>query len=238
MTEERFEELTHLYFDEEITPQQLGELKAELKEDPDRKAAFLERMRFEKASRKALYSRTRTQLEHTLRTSSPSQASTNRSPFGLFRWAVLATCLCIVAFQWLRLNPPPDLLAGFDELPEGTHAAVDALPPLSVAEIVEIRGLIIQFTSIEMEDINGPITAVVANRQDKPTIGTLSSEDQLSPQIDDIVSVAEQQPRRINRPLEVYPFHGNIREDFPQPTSSNSPSPSSMRFLPASFSGQ
>lgn len=54
MTDERFTELVNLYFDKEISADQLEELKSELAARPDRKRAFTERCRLDKAMRLAL----------------------------------------------------------------------------------------------------------------------------------------------------------------------------------------
>lgn len=232
MTEERFEELTNLYFDKEITRQQLGELRAELENDPDRKSAFLERIRFEQASRKALYSKTRRSLLRSLSATTQHPPAATAESFGLLRWSLLAACLCIIALQWLRLAPANDFLADFDPLTGGgVHADAKPIQSLSVAEVVEIRGLILQIAATEIEGIEVAIDAVVANRREPSELGAITADDQPSPQVSELIRVAEQQPRRLNRPLEIYPFHGNIRQDLPQPPAATMPSAApSMRF--------
>ncbi|PXA05742.1 hypothetical protein DDZ13_02410 [Coraliomargarita sinensis] len=54
MTDDRFTELVNLYFDKEISAQDLKRLKAEIAASPDRKRAFTERCRLDKAMRMAL----------------------------------------------------------------------------------------------------------------------------------------------------------------------------------------
>ncbi|MFO8027806.1 MAG: hypothetical protein R6U56_09100 [Opitutales bacterium] len=54
MTDEKFTELVNLYFDKEISAEDLEELKSEIAARPDRKRAFAERCRLHKAMRMAL----------------------------------------------------------------------------------------------------------------------------------------------------------------------------------------
>lgn len=54
MTDERFTELVNLYFDQEISAENLKQLKSEIAACPDRKRAFTERCRLHKAMRVAL----------------------------------------------------------------------------------------------------------------------------------------------------------------------------------------
>lgn len=54
MTDEKFTELVNLYFDKEISAEGLRQLKAEIAACPERKRAFAERCRLDKAMRLAL----------------------------------------------------------------------------------------------------------------------------------------------------------------------------------------
>lgn len=54
MTDEKFTELVNLYFDKEISAEDLEDLKSEIGARPDRKRAFVERCRLDKAMRMAL----------------------------------------------------------------------------------------------------------------------------------------------------------------------------------------
>jgi len=76
MSEEKFTELVNLYLDKEISERGLADLKAELRVNPQRKAAFQERCRLHQAMRLALNpSVTRTTKARATSRRSSSQAS-------------------------------------------------------------------------------------------------------------------------------------------------------------------
>lgn len=92
MTDEKFTELVNLYFDKEISAEELEELKSEIAACPTRKRAFAERSRLHKAMRMALKpekvrsrrtgsrSRRRSSSSSSGRSRSRSRASTRVSP--------------------------------------------------------------------------------------------------------------------------------------------------------------
>lgn len=84
MTDEKFTELVNLYFDKEISAESLRQLKAEIAACPERKRAFAERCRLDKAMRLALAPRgqgsRRTSTRRRFRSRSAS-AATRRPHF-------------------------------------------------------------------------------------------------------------------------------------------------------------
>lgn len=81
MTDEKFTELVNLYFDKEISVEDLKELKAEVAACPDRKQAFAECCRLHQAMRLAL----KPPHKRSRRTASRRTASRSRVAFGAHR---------------------------------------------------------------------------------------------------------------------------------------------------------
>lgn len=238
MTEERFEELTNLYFDREITIEQLGELKAELACDPDRKAAFLDRMRIEQASRRALYMQTCQDLKKRLASRTPNaQNAPSRSP-GMLHWALLAVCLCAVGLQWLRLGSAERLLERIDPPMDSVFAeAVDGLRTLTEADSIEAHAMIMEVISTEIEDINVAIDSVVANCGPLPDIGDLGTigvnEVQIPHSGGGLIRMIELPSRHIGHPFDghQYTIYGGGQHGFQyNPTMLAPNHSSSVRF--------
>lgn len=75
MTDEKFTELVNLYFDKEISAEDLKRLKSEIATCPERKRAFAERSRLDKAMRLALEPKSsRSRRSHTDRSSRRSHS--------------------------------------------------------------------------------------------------------------------------------------------------------------------
>lgn len=81
MTEEKFTELVNLYFDKEISVDDLRELKAEIAACPDRKQTFAERCRLHQAMRLAL----KPSHKRSRRTASRRSGSRSRAAHGANR---------------------------------------------------------------------------------------------------------------------------------------------------------
>lgn len=81
MTDEKFTELVNLYFDREISAEDLNQLKAEIAARPDRKQIFAERCRLDKAMRLALAPRGQgSRRTSSRRSKSRSRSGATRSP--------------------------------------------------------------------------------------------------------------------------------------------------------------
>lgn len=209
MTEQRFEELVNLYLDREITPEQLKELRTELAQDPDLHAAFIEQLRLEIASRKALFSETRRSLMQQHNRADSTEEPNTSITFGFLRWCTLCTCILLVGMHWMHSTQSPFSLQRWN-LFESIHADDPPLQALSIADIVHARDSIIDpvFQKVNLVEVSPANVSL-------PDVSIIEKRNLVS--LRNIVADAE---HPLARPLEIYPFYGNIRQEIPRPTRS------------------
>lgn len=214
MTEQRFEELVNLYLDREISADQLRELKAELAQDPDLHTAFVEQVRLESASRKALFSATRRTLAQRLNGGNADQEPQETDSlftFGFIRWCALCTCILLAGVHWIDSTHPQFSLTGL-QLFEPLDADGPASHYFSIADIVEARD---NFTSQVFQPIHpSELSVASVNLPDSNTI-----EGQEAIKARNIVAANAE--HTLARPLEIYPFYGNVRQAIPANTPSS-----------------